>query len=91
MHADDKRLIHDSREFWVNRRSERKWQYCKYCYRNTPTFIFTEGTYGSPEGKSPMITQQLRCCWECGSGIAVVYSDAGIPYAERTTPINILR
>jgi hypothetical protein len=62
---DDKRLIPEfGREFWCARVSERDWNYCKYCYRDTPTFILTEGAIGSTQP-----TGRMRCCWECGSGL----------------------
>ena len=71
--VDDKRLIPLSSEhLWCERTSERQWHYCKYCYRDVPTFVLTEGRRGS---LNPI--QQLRCCWECGSGLEVIFSIRG--------------
>jgi len=65
--TDDKRTISDGPRFWVDRESERDWHYCKYCYRDVPTFVLSEGEYGS---QTPV--QRLRCCYECGSGLALL-------------------
>lgn len=65
---DDKRTITSGPEFLVERVSERVWHYCKYCSKKTPTFRFIETRYGA---KCPL--QELRCCWECGSGIKLLY------------------
>lgn len=66
----DKRLIPEFTErFWANRTSERDWHHCKYCLRDVPTFILSEGDIGD---LTP--TQILRCCWECGSGIELLKS-----------------
>lgn len=68
--GDDKRLLPEfGKHFWCDRKSERGWHYCKYCHRDTPTFILTEGRIGSSE---PL--QKLRCCWECGSGLYLLMS-----------------
>jgi len=67
--TDDKRLIPEYGDvFWCHRLSERKWSYCKYCRRDVPCFQLTEGRMGqhSPE-------QVTRCCWECGSGLEILY------------------
>jgi hypothetical protein len=70
--GDDKRLISDDEIFWTDRQSVHKWRYCKYCYRNTPQFLFRCGLYGSC-----VPTQVLRCCWECGSGLEQIeYSNS---------------
>jgi hypothetical protein len=64
----DKRLIPEfGPKFWAHRKSERRWHYCKYCYRNVPTFIFSDGEMGN---LTPL--SQIRCCWECGSGLEPV-------------------
>lgn len=65
--TDDKRLLTGGPVFWYHRESEREWHYCKYCYRDTPTFKFFEGLIGSLEP-----TGVMRCCWECGSGIEIL-------------------
>lgn len=63
--ADDKRLLPEfGPVFWAERVSEREWRYCKYCFRDVPTFVLREGLMGSMEA-----TGSMRCCWECGSGI----------------------
>lgn len=51
--------------YWNERVSEIHWHYCKYCYREVPTFLLNEGRIGSLE-----VLNTLRCCWECGAGIA---------------------
>lgn len=67
--SDDKRLTPLFGEyFWCERKSERGWHYCKYCHRNCPTFVFTEGRMGSSD-----VVQSLRCCWECGSGLEILH------------------
>ncbi len=62
--TEDKRLLRDGPEFWVHRKSEKPWHYCKYCYHDVPTFLLSEGLYGSVDTISI-----LRCCWECGAGL----------------------
>ena len=52
------------RAFELWRESEREWHYCPACYRDVPTFRFSEGVVGSGEPVSV-----IRCCWECGYGI----------------------
>jgi hypothetical protein len=65
---DDKRLLASSPEIEVERESEHEWHYCKYCYRDTPTFILTEAWW--PVGQtSANRVAKMRCCWECGSGL----------------------
>ncbi len=75
MMFDDKRLIpHEGPGglFTVIRRSLKGWRYCKYCYRDTPQFLFTEEWSHHPAG-----SQTLRCCWECGSGLELVMRSSG--------------
>lgn len=68
---DDKRLISEFSDLgWAHRKSDREWHYCKYCYRDVPTFILTEGRISSEQP-----TQVLRCCWECGSGLDLLSID----------------
>lgn len=63
--TNDKRLIPEfGAAIWAERKSEREWHHCKYCDRDVPTFILTEGYIGSQVAAS-----KLRCCWECGAGL----------------------
>jgi hypothetical protein len=65
MTSSDKRLTPEFGPiFWCERESEREWHYCPACYRDVPTFRFSEGVVGSGEPVSV-----IRCCWECGYGI----------------------
>lgn len=62
---DDKRHMPEFHpKIWSERQSEREWHHCKYCHRDVPTFLLTEGLVGNEEAG-----QTLRCCWECGSGL----------------------
>jgi hypothetical protein len=68
VYYDDKRLIPEfGPKIWAHRESEHGWHYCKYCYRDVPTFTLTEGLIGSLK---PL--QVLRCCWECGAGLDIL-------------------
>lgn len=71
---DDKRLITDSNDgkiaIRIIRESEKNWNYCKYCYEKSPTFILTEETYYKHE---LINISKMRCCWQCGSGIKRIY------------------
>lgn len=62
--SDDKRLVQTGDTFWVQRVSERKWHYCKYCYRIVPTFLLLEGYLAENDALSV-----IRGCWECGAGL----------------------
>jgi hypothetical protein len=67
--SDDKRLIPECGPVhWAHRESERDWHYCKYCYRDVPTFRLAEGQigWGTPTGV-------MRCCWECGAGLEILW------------------
>ena len=71
--SDDLRQIPAfSDQLWSERISERSWHYCKYCERNTPTFILAEGRVGSV-----VADQHTRGCWECGSGLKLLGSING--------------
>jgi len=71
---DDKRLQPKfTEDIWCERTSEREWHYCKYCHREVPTFLLDEGEMGS----MPVI-HRLRCCWECGSGLAKLEPPVGV-------------
>jgi hypothetical protein len=68
--VDDKRFVPEfSDNFHSVRRSIEKWSYCKYCYKKTPQFILKQKALPK-SGFSG--TVDLRCCWECGSGLEVV-------------------
>ena len=71
MRVDDKRLAPEfNGMFWCELTSLKKWEYCKYCYHDVPVFVFTETEDGCD---SP--TQELICCWECGSGLRLNEED----------------
>jgi len=62
---DDKRLLPEfGKKFWCERKSEREWHFCKYCSRDVPTFVLSEGIIGNVDP-----VQTLLCCWECGAGL----------------------
>lgn len=62
--GDDKRLTPWTKEFGNQRISLRRWRYCKYCYQDTPQFVFLEYKIGN---LNPV--DGLLCCWQCGSGL----------------------
>lgn len=74
---DDKRYVPGLSEcgrFWAHRTSERVWRNCKYCRRDVPTFLLSEGRVGNSDP-----VQVLRCCWECGYAISQLKSPLGAP------------
>jgi len=72
MYIDDKRMLPEFGPlFWSRKKSTKKWHYCKYCYKDVPTFFLTEGIYHHME---PL--QIMRVCWECGSGIGIIYHNS---------------
>ena len=65
----DNRLLETQPGLAVRRRSERRWHYCKYCYKYVPTFKLVEAAYTYPKRGPYYFIVVLRCCWECGYGL----------------------
>ena len=60
MTSSDKRLTPEFGPiFWCERESEREWHYCPACYRDVPTFRFSEGVVGSGSiGVARLVTSE---------------------------------
>jgi len=62
----DKRQTKSSAQINVSKKSERGRHYCKYCYKNVPTFVLEE------DMPNFNVSQRMRCCYECGSGLEII-------------------
>ena len=66
--SDSRNIPKFGEHFWADRKSEKEWHYCKYCYEEAPTFILIQGNMGDVNP-----TEKMRCCWQCGSGLEIIY------------------